>query len=457
MKTPRNPPKLRSLSQRPAIIAALKHLAGQGCDVAQRIAEFAEPGLAEFKSSALLAEFLAANGFRVTRPWKDMPTAFKAVARTGGKGGRAHGPAIAFLAEYDALPDCGAAQGQWGHGCGHNLLGVGAVLAGIAAARTLQRSGTDATIIVFGCPAEETLAGKVYMAHNGAFADLDAVLAWHPYPRTLVYAAGGAAVDSMLFQFRGRTAHAGRAHLGRSALDAAMLTDVAVNYLREHVEPNIRMHGIITKGGNAPNVVPDLAESWYYIRGRDRAQVDDLRRRVLLCARGAAMATETTFRMTMKTCVAERIGNKTLSGMLQAILDRCGPPKFTPADIRAAAKALPGKKYSTRIDPMIVTPDPVSSDEDNVSWFAPLSCLRMACVLEGVASHHRDYEKLCRISGAHRGMLKAAEVLATGAVELATNRPLRQQAMAEFRKNMRGKKYRLPISAQAMRRLGKGQ
>jgi len=456
MKTRKAHPQLRSPRHLAGIRRVLRRLGAQAGAIADRIADFAEPGLKEFRSSDLLERFLTENGFRVWRPWKGLPTAFKAVARTGTDGGAGRGPVIALLAEYDALPDCGPRPGLWGHGCGHNLLGTGSALAAIVAAEVLRRARKDATIVLFGCPAEEMLSGKVYMGMQRAFAGLDAVLAWHPGGKTEVYAAGGAAMDSIYFRFRGRTAHGASAHGGRSALDAALLMDVAINYLREHVESNVRMHGIITKGGQAPNVVPDAAESWYYIRGRDRKQVDDLRRRVTLCARGAAKATETRVRVVVVDSVTERIRNRTLAEMLDALLHRAGPVRLSPADLREARKVLPKKKYVTKIQPIKNDASFASSDEDNVSWLAPLICLNVTCTPEGTPGHHRDYARMVRTSGARRGMLKAAEVLAAGAVELALNRPLLTKARAEFRKNLRGKRYRLPIAREVVRKYTKG-
>ncbi len=413
-------------------------LSDEAIAVAEAIADFAEPSLREFRSADRLAGFLAAHGFRVTRPIREMPTAFRATFGTGR-------PVVALLAEYDALPDCGRKPGQWGHGCGHNLLGTASALAGIVAAGVLARLGKAGKVVVFGCPAEEALHGKVFMADRGAFVGLDAVLAWHPAAVTQVKAAGGAAMDSLRFQFRGRTAHAaGGPHHGRSALDAALLTDVAVNYLREHVEENARIHCVISSGGTAPNVVPDKAELWYYIRGRDRKQVDELRRRVVLCARGAALATETRWRMLIETCITERIPNEPMAEMLEALLRRCGPPKLTPADRRAARAVPSGKDYATGIDPPRVAAGRASSDEDNVSWFAPLGCITVACVPKGTIAHHRDYARAVRLPGAHKGMLKAAEVLALGAVELLLNAPLLRRAKAAFKANRKGKKYDLP-------------
>jgi aminobenzoyl-glutamate utilization protein B len=283
------------------------------------------------------------------------------------------------------------------------------------------------------------------MADAGAFRRLDAVLGWHPSGETSVVLAGGLAMDSLSFRFKGRTAHAaGAPHKGRSALDGAMLTDIAVNYLREHVESNTRIHSVIPDGGSAPNVVPDTAEIWYYVRGRDREQVDELTRRVTRCAKGAGMATETTVRTTFHDSVTERIPNETLAKAMDAILHRCGPPRFTLSDARAADRITPGKKLPTKIEEIKTKQGKGSSDEDNVSWFAPLVRINVACVPDGTIGHHREYAAMIRTPGAHKGTIKAAEYLAAGAVELALNKPLLARAQAEHKKNMRGKKYKLP-------------
>jgi len=435
---PNPPAKLRCTAHLRRIRAAIARRSEQAVAAAERIADLAEPPMKELRSSKVLAELLAGAGFAVAWPWRNVATAFKATFGTAR-------PRVALLAEYDALPDCGRRPGQWGHGCGHNLLGVGSALAGMAAAEILQRVAAKGQVIVFGTPAEEALSGKVLMADAGAFRGVDAVLTWHPGANTAVLLAGGLAMDSLSFRFTGRTAHAaGAPHKGRSALDAAVLTDIAVNYLREHVEDNARIHSVIPQGGNAPNVVPDQAEIWYYVRGRDRKQVDDLTRRVTRCAKAAAMATETRCRTVFHDSVAERIPNRALADAMHAVLRRCGPPKFTAGDARAAARLLPGKKYKTKIEDIKTTPGKGSSDEDNVSWFAPLARLNVTCVPEGTVAHHRQYAAMVRTPGAHRGMLKAAEYLAAGTVELALNRPLLRRAEAEFRKNMRGKRYRLP-------------
>ncbi|MFB3892286.1 MAG: amidohydrolase [Phycisphaerae bacterium] len=435
---------LRSSRHIGAIRAAVRRIGAEGIDISDRIAAFAEPPLKEFKSADLLADFLSRKGFAVSRPWRNLPTAFRAVA---GKGG----PAVAILAEYDALPDCGPRTGQWGHGCGHNLLGAAAALAGVAAAGVLAKLKRPGRIVVIGTPAEETLGGKVFIGQQRGYRGLDAVLAWHPGSETRADLAGLTAMDSILFEFRGRTSHAaGGPHKGRSALDAAMLMDVMINYLREHVESNCRMHCVITDGGKAPNVVPDRASIWYYIRGKDRRQVDGLRRRVVLCAKSAATATETAWRMDVISCCTERVQVKSMAEMVDAVLRRCGAPKFSAADLRAARKVMPKAVFNKKIEPIKDKQGHGSSDEDNVSWFAPLGRMSVACVPKDTIGHHRDEAALSVTSGAHRGMVRAAEALAACAVELAINPAALRAATAEFRKAMKGRKYKLPLSPRAV-------
>ena len=202
---------------------------------------------------------------------------------------------------------------------------------------------------------------------------------------------------------------------------------------------------------------PDRATIWYFIRGRNRAQVDDLRRRLLLCARGAATATETRVGMSVRTAITERMPNAPLAELLDVVLHHVGPPAFTPADARAAAKAGPGRKYNTGIEPIRTAAGRASSDEDNVSWFAPLTTLMMACVPKGTVGHHREYAAAVRLGGARRGMLQAARVLAQMAVELALNAPARRQAAAEFARQLKGSTYRLSLSTKVLRPMYPGR
>jgi len=415
-----------------------KLVAGQAAAarrISDAIADLAEPGFQEFESSRLLAEYLSRRGFRVQWPWRHMPTAFKAVWGTGR-------PVVGMLAEYDALPDCGPEKGTWGHGCGHNLLGVGAAVAAVAAKGVLETRGLRGRIVLWGCPAEEILAGKVYMARDGAFRRHDAILAWHPGGETRATPRGGSSMDSVLFEFFGRTAHGASAHAGRSALDGVMLLDVAANYLREHVPENVRIHMCIREGGGAPNVVPAYAKAWYYVRGKDRRQVDEIRRRLVACARGAALASETKVKVTRLTGNYSRLENDVLAKATAANLKLFGAPRVTRRDEDNVRKL--GKKPV--FGRSVKAPDEKqgrgSSDEDNVSWLAPLGRFCLACVSkEDVPGHHRDYAAQVKLPFAHRGMLRAAEVLAGIACDLASSADLCARARAEFKKRTRGFRY----------------
>ncbi len=407
----------------------------EAVQVAGRVWELAEPGFRETESARAIADYLASRGLRVTWPIRSVPTAFKAVA---GKGK----PVVGILGEYDALPDCGAKKGTFGHACGHNLLGVGSAVGAVVAARLLRDQGRSGSVVYWGCPAEEVLAGKVYMARDGAFRGLDACLTWHPSHRTVVSAAGDSAMDSLTFEFFGQTAHGAYAEGGRSALDGAMLTDVAANYLREHVPDNVRMHSVIPDGGMAPNVVPGYARIWYYVRGRNREQVDAIARRLVLCAKGAALATETKLRVKRLTGVYSRLRNKPLAELVGENLRLMGPVRPTAED-RARVKRL-GKKPEFDVAVPRESLDEqsrASSDQENVSWLAPLGCFGVTCVSRGVRGHNREYTAHSNLPFAHRGMLRAAEVMAGTAWDLLSDRALLRRVRAEFARGTKGFRY----------------
>ena len=404
--------------------------------VSDAIADLAEPGFHEFESSKLLAGYLAGRGFRVDWPWRHMPTALKA---TRGRGR----PVVGILAEYDALPNCGPRAGTWGHGCGHNLLGAGAAAGAVAAAEALEAKGLTGRVVLWGCPAEEILAGKVYMARDGAFRRHDAILAWHPGGKTGVEAKGGSSMDSVLVEFFGKTAHGAAApHDGRSALDGVMLLDVAANYLREHVAENVRIHMCVLDGGDAPNVVPAYAKAWYYVRGKDRKQVDDVRRRLVACARGAAMATETRLKVTRLAGCYSRLANDAMASVVGRNLKLFGPPRVGARDEQNVRQL--GKKpvFNRKLTAEGDKQGRGSSDEDSVSWLAPFGKFGVACISkEGVTGHHRDLAAQVKLPLAHRGMLRAAEVFAGVTVDLCSDAEPIAKAKTEFKKRTKGFRY----------------
>ena len=415
------------------IIKAAERMAPEAITVSDRIWEYAEEPLKEFKSSRLMRDVAARHGFVVEREFSNMPTAFAMAAGSGR-------PRIGILSEYDALPDCGLEKGTWGHGCAHNLLGGGSLLAALIAQKIMKDRGLRGTLILFGCPAEETVIGKVYMARDGAFANLDAVLGWHPGVHNTVN-PGGSALNTYAFEFFGRTAHAAGAQSGRSALDGAELMDHAVNILREHIPENVRIHSVITCGGGAPNVVPEYARSWYYVRGKDRKEVGEIAARVIKCAKGAATATETKMKPTLLTAVYERLPNDASAEHLHLCLKKMGPTPFNKSDERALKRLKLKGKLSREIKDIRKERGRASTDEDNVSWLVPLGNLGVATHPDKLIGHHRDTTRVGKSPFAHKGMVHAGKTLALAALSLATDSKLRAKIKREFRRRTKDFTY----------------
>ena len=282
-----------------AIIAALDAQAPAYTTIEQKIWGFAEVGYQEVKSSALLQEKLTQEGFAVKAGIAGIPTAFVATYGSGE-------PVIGILAEFDALPGLSQEAGPEkkaiipegaGHGCGHNLFGTASVAAAVAVKDWMKTSGGKGTLRVYGCPAEEGGSGKVYMVRAGMFDDVSAVLHWHPGNDNAAGIAPWLANKNAKFRFYGVAAHAaGAPEKGRSALDGVEAMDYMVNMMREHVQQDTRIHYVITKGGDAPNVVPAFAEVYYYVRHPDMQVVKDTWDRLVKCAEGAALGTGTTMK-----------------------------------------------------------------------------------------------------------------------------------------------------------------
>ncbi|MHC4914537.1 MAG: amidohydrolase [Planctomycetota bacterium] len=422
-------------AKRKAVNRAVRVQARAAERLLKQVHGFAEPAFRETGSAAAIAAYLAERGFRVEFPWRKIPTAFRAVRGTGRL-------AIGILGEYDALPNCGKQEGTWGHGCGHDLLGVAAAAGAVAAAELLSRRRRGGgKIVYYGCPAEETLAGKGYMARDGAFRDIDACLCWHPGGKNRVRATGGSALDSLVFEFFGKTAHGAASHRGRSALDGVMLMDVAANYLREHVPENVRMHMVVRDGGDAPNVVPAYAKAWYYVRGKSREQVDEIRERLVKCARGAATATDTRVKWKRIAAVYERCENEAMEKLVGENLGLFGGPRATPADRRRVRRLKVGKEFSSGIDEERDKQGRGSTDEDNVSWLTPLGGFAITCVAAGTTGHHRDYAAQTALPFAVRAMLQAAKVFAGCAIDLVVDKRRLGAAKREFRKKTKGFRY----------------
>ncbi len=451
---------------------------------------YAELALHEERSAARLAEALRAEGFKVTTGTVGMPTAFVAEWRHGGAGrhgesgrrggaGAGKGPVIGFLGEYDALGGVSqkvspvqepVVEGGAGHGCGHNLLGVGALGAAVALARELAARKLPGTVRYYGCPAEENLSGKAFMARDGVFDDCDACLTWHPGATNRVSTNSSLANNACNITFRGQSAHAaGNPFEGRSALDAVQLMNMGVEFLREHMPPKARVHYVITHGGDQPNVVPASAKVWYLVRAPERAQVDELYQRVLDCAEGAAKMTGTRFEVELLKAIWNTLNNRTLEDVLDAAMRRVGPPAFTAADLEFARRITesfrPDQKetYLSRQElspedlktlrsqtlndtivarPAVLKEPSGSTDVGDVSWCAPTAQFGTACLALGTPGHSWQYAAQSGMDIGHAGMLVAAKVLAEAGFELVTNPDTLAKARAEFLELTGGRKYR---------------
>ncbi|RMD98524.1 MAG: amidohydrolase [Calditrichaeota bacterium] len=426
-------------------------------EIAEKLWQYAETALQEKRSAELLMDKLAQEGFSVERNVAGMPTAFVA---TYGQGS----PVIGILAEFDALPGVGnepvpekrpRKDGVTsGHGCGHNLFGAGSVGGAIALKRVMQKHHLKGTLKLFGTPAEETVVGKVYMAKAGVFNGLDAALDWHPGTETGVKNQPGRAMNNFEVEFFGQAAHAAADPWnGRSALDAVELMDYGVNLMREHVKPTTRIHYVITNGGEAPNVVPEYAKVWYYVRDINREEVEKYYQRILNIAKGAALGTGTTYKVHLITGVHEYLLNRPLQEALQKNLELVGPPKYTEAEqefARHLQKFL-GKEekgFNDKIEPLADKPEPPSggsTDVAEVSWITPTAGFRVTTAAADIPWHSWATSACHGTAAGRKGALIAAKVIAATGVDLFTQPKLLKKAREFFQKATGGKPYQSPI------------
>ncbi len=442
-------------------------------DVSRKVWEFAEVGLQENRSAKVQVDYLASEGFSVKQGTGGMPSAF--VAEWGsGK------PVIGFLGEYDALmglsqkaspvkePVC---EGAPGHGCGHNLLGAAAIGSAVALKRYLTAHKMPGTVRYYGCPAEETLIGKVFMARDGVYDDLDAAITWHPGATNTVQLGSSNGVNSAKFTFHGKTAHAaGDPHNGRSALDAVELMNIGANYLREHVISDARLHYVITNGGGQPNVVPATAQVWYYVRAPHRPQVEEIYGRLIDVAKGAALMTGTTFDIEFLAGCYDVLPNDVLAGLCLDVFKKLGPPEWSGKDLEfaeelsksldrkqteAGLKALgaPKELFEQVVNTTVI--DPLdkgkvmagSTDVGDVSWIVPTVQVSAACWPIGSPGHSWQIAASSGHPLGEKGMLKAAEVMAGAAIELVCDSGILEKAKQEFKDRLGGQKYQTPLPA----------
>lgn len=364
-------------------------------DLSLRIHGNPETAFVEFKACGWLVEFLEENGFQVEKGTAGLPTAFKAVYGQGT-------PVIAILAEYDALPGVG-------HACGHNIMGASAVGAGVAAKRAADALG--GTIVVFGTPGEEGSGGKVVMVKEGAFAGVDAALIVHPGVRNITLSHSLACIG-LKVEFFGRSSHAAaRPEEGINALDALILSFNNINALRQHIRSTARIHGIITDGGAAPNVVPSHAAGSFIVRAADDAYLEELRERVLRCFEAGAAATgaRLEYRWADETYAAMRT-NRVLAGLFGANLRLLG---------REVQKPDPRRGFG-------------STDMGNVSAVVPSIHPSVAIAPVGTLSHSPDFAAAACSEAGHQGLLDAAKAMAMTAVDLLGDPALLSAVREEF-------------------------
>jgi len=429
--------------------------------ISRSIWEYAELGYQEEKSSALLQRELQAAGFRVEAPVADEPTAFVA---TYGEGE----PVIGILGEFDALPGLSqaatpdrspiVADGP-GHGCGHNLLGSGAALAAVALKELMERNHISGTLRYYGTPAEEGGDGKVYMIRAGLFRDVDAVLQWHPGSENAVSNGGMLAITSARFLFHGVAAHAAMApDRGRSALDAVMLMGNGIEFLREHIPSNSRIHYIITNGGAAPNVVPDTAELYLLARNPSLPVLGGIWDRILKIGQGAALMTETTLDVKEVGGNANVVPIDPLAKVAQRNLEEVGGFRYTAEEKHFAEelqKSLPaggaGELDSTTLVQPLRRPDlnaaAASTDVGDVSWNVPTIGFNTATFVPGVVPHTWQATATAGMSIGQKGMIVAAKALAATGADLFSNRQLVLDAKTDFGRQMEGKTYQSVIPA----------
>ena len=397
----------------------------QFTSISDQIWEFAEPRYQEFHSSALQADFLEQEGFTVTRNLGDIATAFSASFGSGH-------PVIGLLGEYDALPcmnqiaDSPEKQtdlpGAAGHGCGHNLLGTGAMEAACLIRDWLLQTHSEGTVIYFGCPAEEGGAGKAFLTRSGCFDNLDFALAWHPGSKTGLIKEALANIR-VIFDFTGKSAHAA-AHpeLGRSALDACELMNVGVNYLREHVKSDARMHyAYLNDGGDAPNIVPAAATLLYALRAPESAYVTELYDRVSDVAKGAALMTGTRVSCRTVSAYAELLSVPAMEALMMEAMQEAEKPEYTDDDYEYAAR-FAADQASPSIDTAILPADQSinlgSTDVGDVSWQVPTGLIGVTTEAAGCALHTWQVVAQGKSPLAHKGMHYAARILFAAAKKL---------------------------------------
>jgi len=446
-------------------------------DISDRIWDFAELGLTESQSSSLLSRELEQHGFTVERGVAGMPTAF--VATWGNRR-----PVIGIMGEYDALPGLSQKRVPWnepveagkpGHGCGHNIHGTSGMAAAIALKETLEAQGREATLKFFGCPAEENFSGKIYLVRDSYFSGVDVVLSHHPSIINAVSLASTVAVNSVKFHYYGKPSHAAAfPEHGRSALDAVELMNVGVNYLREHVIQDARIHYIIEQGGGQPNIVPPYARSWYYIRAPERSQTEFITDWILDIAKAAATMTRTELKIEFIVGMHNLIPNRTLGDVIVSNMRAIDKPTYDHEDEVFAREITKSVSLDTKRDVLKEfkhpnwetlaeklmddeVPDPWgegtivhgSTDVSDVSWQVPTMEFNTAAWAIGTMAHSWQSVAQSGVGLGHKSLIFASKVLAATVLDLIEDHTLINKAKEEHRQRIGSRIYTSPIPPEA--------
>ena len=454
------------------------------CALSDKIWEIPETAFLEYESTAVLVKALKDYGFEVTEKVAGIDTAFSGRYGSGK-------PVIGILGEYDALSGLSQksclltkepiVSGGAGHGCGHNLLGVGALAAAVAIKEYIKESGCSGTVIFYGCPGEEGGSGKAFMARDGVFDELDCAITWHPWDTNRTSNESSLANYQVAYKFKGISSHAASSpHLGRSALDAVELMNVGVQFLREHMLDSARIHYAITDaGGFSPNVVQPKAEVLYLIRAKDNTYLAELYQRVNKIAQGAALMTETELEIDFIKACSNFVCNDTLMQVMQQSLEENAPPTYTDEEIafaRDIQNSLENKangylsqsgRYANAADRKFILDQmdkPIfdfvwpfanvegdlggSTDVGDVSWICPTVQLMTATKPALVPGHSWQMTGVGKSSIAHKGMMYAAKIMADTAIRLIEDPEKLEAAKADLETRLGGAKYECAIPKQ---------
>jgi aminobenzoyl-glutamate utilization protein B len=442
------------IKKKEEVVASIEKQRSELIKLSDQVWSFAETALLETKSSKVLADHAEKQGFKVERGVAGMPTAFVASFGEGR-------PVIAILGEFDALP--GLSQkattvkeplesGAPGHGCGHNLFGPGSLGAATAIKELIQAGKLKGTIRFYGTPAEEAVGGKIYMARDGLFKDVDVCLAWHPADETLADTTSSQALVDFIVEFHGKAAHA--AHdpwNGRSAVDGLELFTHGLNMMREHVKPSVRMHYVIQEGGLVPNIVPEYAKLWCWVRDWKRTGVDDVFERVKKIAEGAALMAGVESKITVLGGDYEMLVNMTGAKVLNANLTWLGPIEYSKEeqDFARAIQRATGMAEKG----LNGTPKPLegqeaeggSTDVGDISWIIPTLHVSVTTAPQDTPWHAWPVVACGGMSIGHKGMIHAAKTLAATMVDLFEDPKIREAIQAEFKEQTKGLVYKAYI------------